>query len=132
MDGKGKEHELLNSVLEDDEKVGIEITERRLGGARLLEPAHVFATNKRIIIIRRGIFGFHQDFKIINYSSITSVSLENGIMFSRMHFTLQGEGDDTSDKKWIVGLHYQDALNLMKFVNKLEEKPLAEKRRSLL
>ncbi len=124
----GREQEILQSLLTQGESVGVHIVERRLGGARILEPAHAFATNKRIIIIRRGIFSFHQDFKIINYSNITEIILEHGIRYSKLHFTLQGEASNTAEKKWLVGLEYREALELVKYVNSMEEKPVQDTR----
>jgi hypothetical protein len=120
---KNRVYEILKSLLENDETVSYHLAERRLGGARIFEPAHVFTTNKKIIIIRGGILHIHQDFKIINYGNITEIVLENGILFSRLHFTLQGESTDPNEKKWLVGLKYKEALELVRFVNTMIEKP---------
>ncbi|MDE1874295.1 MAG: PH domain-containing protein [Candidatus Micrarchaeota archaeon] len=125
---RGREYEILESLLTQNESVMVHVAERRLGGARLLEPAHAFATNKRIIIIRRGVLGFHHDFKIISYSNITEIILEHGIRYSRVHFTLQGEAASEEQKKWLIGLDYKEALELIKFVNSIIEKPVQESR----
>ena len=85
----------------------------------MFEPANVFATDRRIIIIRGGILRVHQDFKIISYGNITEIVLEHGFVFSKLHFTLQGEPSDPEEKKWLVGLRYEEALDLVRFVNKI-------------
>lgn len=113
----GRVYEILNSLLEEGETVNSHIVERRLGGARMLEPANLFAMNRRILIIRGGVLRFHQDFKMINYGNITEVIVEHGILFSKLHFTLQGEASNPGEKKWLVGLRYKEALALVKFVN---------------
>lgn len=118
----GRIYEIFESLLESGETVKYHLVERRLGGARMLEPSNVFATDRRIIIIRGGILRVHQDFKIIGYDNITEIILENGIFFSRLHFTLQGESADPSNKKWLVGLNYKEALELVKFVNAMISK----------
>jgi len=121
------EYKILRTVLTPDEKLGFVLIERRLGGAKWLEPAHVFATNERIIIIRKGIFGTHQSIKAINYKTITETKLENGILFSRMHFTLEGENEADS-QKWLIGLVYKEALAMVRYVNDIvdKRKPLRE------
>lgn len=115
--------EILDSLMVPGETIGAQVVESRFGGAKLLEPAHVFATNKRILIIRQGFMHAYQDFKIINYNNITEIILENRMMFSRMHFTLQGETAIPGEKKWLVGLNYKDALALVRFVNSMLGKP---------
>jgi len=127
VDTNTKEYAMLKAILGEDETVDLEIIEHRLGGARLLEPAHAFATNQGIIIIRKGVLGFHRDFKIIRYDAITEVRLERGPLFCKMHFSLQGEQSESEDsQKWLVGLRYNDAIELTQFVNKIIEMPVKE------
>lgn len=123
----GTEHyAMVRDMLSSDETVELEVVEHRLGGAKLFDPAHAFATNHQIIIVRRSPFGFRKDYKIIRYESITEVKLERGIMFARVHFSLQGEqeAEPNGGMKWLVGLKPSDALNLLHFVNKMEENPV--------
>ena len=129
IDEKSREYQILKSLLTENEKVGVEVVERRLGGAPLLHPLHAYATNQRIIIIKGGIiFGIHQDFKVINYKNITEIKLERGIKFCRLHFSLEGEMQEGGATKWLVGLRYKDALEMIRFVNEMEAKPVEEKR----
>ena len=121
--GGSRELDILGTLLTPGELVKVHIVEKRLGGARMLEPANVFATDRRIIIIRRGVLGFHQDFKIIDYSNITEIVLKNGIRYSKLHFALKGEVADPTGKRWLVGLDYKEALGLVRFVNGMVEKP---------
>jgi hypothetical protein len=108
---------MVRDLLGDGEAVQFEVSEHRLGGARLLEPAHVFATNFSIIIVRIGLFGLSKDYKMIKYESIKEVKLDRGPLFCRVHFSLQGELEDNpSAQKWLVGMRYNDALELIRVV----------------
>ena len=119
---------MVKDLLGDDETVQLEVIEHRLGGAKFLDPAHAFATSRQIIVVRRGLFGLHRDYKIIRYESITEVKLERGPMFARIHFSLQGEQEveDNGRAKWLVGLKYSDALELVHLVSRMEQKPVQE------
>ena len=132
VDTKTGQYAMAKDVLSDDETIELEVVEHRLGGARFFEPAHAFATNHKIIIVRKGIFGFHKDYKIIRYESITEVKLERGPMFARVHFSLQGEqeANEGGGMKWLIGLRYSDALALLHIVNQMEEKPVPETKQS--
>ena len=122
-----REYAMLKELVGEDETVQLEIVEHRLGGARLLEPAHVFATSKGIIIIRGGVFGFHRSYKIIRYDSITEIRLARGPVFCRIHFSLQGEHEEREEsQKWLVGLKYENASELIRIVNKAGKKPVQE------
>lgn len=102
----------------------LEVVEHRIGGWRIFEPAHAYATNKRIIIVRRHLLGIHRSLKTIGYEHITEVIVEKGIIFCKVHFSLIGESVETAEGiKWISGLSYKDALDLVRFVNKTKEKP---------
>ncbi len=122
-----REYGAIRELLAEGETVGIEISESRLGGGRLLAPAHAFATDQRILIIRRDAFGLKNSIKIIHYEHITEIKMERGMSFCRLHFSLIGEQmDSTEDAKWISGLYYPDALRLIQFINKRHMKPVAE------
>jgi hypothetical protein len=119
-----KEYEILKELIDDNERPGFEVVERRRGGARWFGVAHAYATNYRIIIIRRYILGFRKSIKIIKYSDISEVNVERGILFCKVHFSIIGEHEDSSsNRKWILGLKYDEALGIMKFVNKMSAKP---------
>jgi hypothetical protein len=123
-----REREVLATLIGANEKVEIEAIEHRLGGARFFEPAHAFATSYRMIIIRGGIFKFQQGFKIISYQNITEIKVERDFLFgfSKVHFSLQGETLEDS-KKWLVGIKYAEAVNLVRFVNEMKQKPFDRK-----
>lgn len=122
-----REYKILRELLSPSEVPSVEIVERRLGGAKLFGTAHAYATNKRIIIIRRYIFGVHKSLKIIKYSDITEIKIERGLVFCRLHFTLHGEQPDSEDShKWFMGVKYKEALEIIQHINKIEEKPIAE------
>ena len=118
-----KEYEILKELLEGSEKPGVEVVERRLGGAKLFGVAHAYATNSRIIIIRRYIFGLRKSLKILKYSDIADVNIERGIVFCKVHFALIGEHQEGEDsRKWLLGLKYAEALEMVKFVNRMGAK----------
>ena len=122
-----REYAMLKDLMGEVRTILLEIVEHRLGGARLLEPAHIFATEKGIIIIRGGVFGFHRSYKIIEYDHITEIRLARGPIFCRIHFSLQGQQEEKEDsQKWLVGIRYKGAAELIKIVNKAGNKPVQE------
>jgi hypothetical protein len=123
IDEKTKEHAILRELLEENEKPGVEVVERRLGGAKLFGVAHAYATNSRIIIIRRYVLGLRKSLKILKYKDIADVNIERGIMFCKVHFALIGEHQESEDsRKWLVGLKYPEVLEMVKFVNRMGAK----------
>ena len=121
-----REYTSIRELLADGESVGIEIAESRIGGGGFLAPAHAFATEQRIIIVRRDLLAFKNSVKILKYEHITEIKMERGVRFCRLHFSLVGEQAESSeDLKWISGLYYADALKLIQFVNKRSTKPVA-------
>lgn len=120
------EYHMLYELLGSDEKPYMEVVERRLGGAKWFGTAHAYATNKRIIIIRRYTFGLHNSLKIIKYGDVAEIKLERGIIYSKLHFALQGEQQEDA-RKWIVGLKYNEALEIIKFINRIDAKPVVKK-----
>ena len=128
MVGRG-ESKILRELLLKDEKVGMTIHERKLGGGRFFEPAYVFATNHRLIIIRRYLLGIHNSIKIIKYNHITEIKVERGIWYCKLHFSLIGEQAETAEQlKWVDGLTSGDALALVEYINKIQETPVDIKR----
>ena len=120
-----KEYQILKELLAKNEQVGVEIREHKLGGGRLFEPAHVYATNQRLIIIRRYLLGISQSMKIIKYNHITEVRVERGMRYCRIHFSLIGEQQEKSENlKWVNGLKYGEALKLIQYINKIQELPV--------
>ncbi len=119
------EYIIIKELLAEGESVGIEISESRLGGGRIFAPAHAFATEQRIIIVRNDFLGFKNSVKIIRYEHITEIKMERGMGYCRLHFSLIGEQvESAEDMKWISGLRYSDALSLIQFVNKRHFKPV--------
>ncbi len=126
-DAVAKDYPMVKDLLGEGETVELEIVEHRLGGAKMLSPAHIFGTNYGIIVIRKSAMGLHTDYKIMKYGSITDVKLERGPMFCRIHFSMEGEQEDLADpQKWLVGIKYADALDLIHLVNRMEQKPVHE------
>ncbi len=112
----------MQGVLIPRETPKIEIVEHRLGGGKLLAPAHIYATDSRIIIIRNSIIGNYRKIKMINYDKITEVKLDRGFYFCRLHFGIQGEEMEIDESKtWVYGLNYNEAMNFVRFVNSYNE-----------
>lgn len=112
-----KEYAILKDLLEEGEKMQVEVVERRRGGAKWFGVAHAYATDERIIVIRIYVLGLKKSVKIIKCSDIMQTEIERGLFYSKVHFSLQGEQDGDS-RKWIVGLTYAEALLLAKYKNK--------------
>ena len=119
-----KEFQILKELL-DNERVNIEVVERRLGGAKLFGTAHAYALERRIIIIRRYVLGFRKSIKILKYSDITEVNMERGLIYCKVHFALQGEHPESEEsRKWLLGLTYDEGLELVRFVSKMGVRPV--------
>ncbi len=118
-----KEYTVMKELLEGSETPGVEMVERRRGGAKWLGIAHAYATNQRIIIVRVYPLGLRTSIKIIRYRDITEVKVERGLFYCKIHFALQGEGQEgDSSKKWFLGLRYPEAVELIKFINRMGAK----------
>ena len=125
MNEKTNEAAVLKGLLEADEHVNIEIVEHRLGGARWLWPVHAYATNNRIIMIRRHLIRSHT-IRILKYVHITEIVVEGGIFFSKIHLSLVGEQPDSKEhQKWMVGITSKDAAAFIKSINSVQEKPVS-------
>jgi hypothetical protein len=115
-----KEYSVMEELLEGAELPGVEMVERRRGGAKWFGIAHAFATNHRIIIVRIYPFGLRTSIKIIRYRDIIEVKVERGLFYCKIHFALQGEGPEADEsKKWFLGLRYGEAVELIKFINRM-------------
>lgn len=115
-----KEYGVMEELLEGKELPSVELVERRRGGAKWFGIAHAYATNHRVIIVRIYPLGLRTSIKIIKYKDIIEVKLERGLFYCRIHFALQGEGPEEDDsKKWFLGLKYSEAVELIKFINRM-------------
>jgi hypothetical protein len=112
------EYGVMKELLEGSEAPGLELIERRRGGAKWFGIAHAYATNHRIIIVRMYPFRLRTSLKIIKYKDIVEVKVERGLFYCKIHFALQGEGPELDDgKKWFLGIKYKEAVELIKFIN---------------
>ncbi len=119
-----REYKVLQTVLAPDEKVGVEIFEHKLGGAQFLSPAHVYATDRRIIIIRDSAVKNYRKIKIINYNRITEVKLDRGFHYCKLHFGIQGEEVEKDESKtWVYGINYEEGMNFIRYINQFDVKP---------
>jgi hypothetical protein len=111
--------ERIKHLLTPDEEIEFVCAEHRIGSLRVFAPAIFFGTSKRIIIARRDILHIHKKYRIIKYDLIVDVELEHGIIFSKVHFGLQNEPGESEEKKWLSGLSHDDAVQLVRFVEKM-------------
>jgi hypothetical protein len=129
IDTNTHEYRLLEEMLAPDEKVIMEVVERRIGGAPFFGVAHTYITNDRILIIRRYFMNVHHSIKVIKYSEISDLQIECGLVFCKIHFAIKGEPTTENDEgghKWLRGLWYKEAIRLINHVNKVDvKKPIS-------
>lgn len=115
-----KQYKTLKELLGENERATVELVERRFGGAKWFGVAHAYATQNRIIIVRIYSLGIRTSIKILLYRDITEVKVERGLKYCKLHFALQGEGQEADDNaKWFVGVKYPEVVELLRFINKM-------------
>ena len=92
-----KEYEVMKELLEGKEAPGVEMVERRRGGAKWFGIAHAYATNHRIIIVRIYPLGFRTSIKIIKYKDIIEVKVERGALL--LQDTLRPAGGGPGERR---------------------------------
>ncbi len=99
-----KEIQKISHQLESDEKVLLVARQSRIkpGGAKILTPHIVFATNKRIIIRNPNFLGARETVEDYRYESITSVKLEKGIFSSAVNFVIPGMTEASKSSRRFV------------------------------
>ena len=109
------EYAILKDLLVNGETVGLEVVERRLGGARILWPVHAYATSKRVVFIRKHLMGAHT-VKMVQYEDITEVMINRSLLFSKIHLAVIGEKSE-SKNAWMIGIGHEDAIAFIRYVN---------------
>ncbi|MDE1857054.1 MAG: zinc ribbon domain-containing protein [Candidatus Micrarchaeota archaeon] len=99
------------------------VVQRRIGpGGTLITPKLVVVTDKRLIIGSRTVFRLKRSFEIIHFNWIRRVKLEHGLISSTVVIIsdLYGkdEGEAYTGYGVITGLRYEDAVELVKLINK--------------
>ena len=88
--------EAVEKILVKGEKVEGSATQRRLGpGGSLTSPTSVIVTDKRIIVIKRAVFGLRHDYEVFSLSTITSIKLKHGFVSSSIFVRTQGSEADS-------------------------------------
>lgn len=114
--------EAVEKILVKGEKVEGSATQRRLGpGGSLTSPTSVIVTDKRIIVIKRAVFGLRHDYEVFSLSTITSIKLKHGFVSSSIFVRTQGSEADSgkhgSTEGEIFGLTKNDAEDLANLIN---------------
>ncbi len=117
---------LVKNSLWPDEVVELTARQRRVGpGGSVITPTSVIATNKRLLIVNKEVLGLRKDIESINYSQITSVRFEKGIISSSVFVRVEGYDTDTGFLKGtgkqegeIDGLNNTDAAELADCIEK--------------
>ncbi len=124
-----REYQILQDFLPQNEKPEVEIVEHALGGGRILAPAHIYATQSEIIIIRAHRIGLYRKVKVIKYNTMTGIILNRGIRFYRLHFGVIGEENAHEDenvpgnrKVWVYGLAHKEVMVLVHFLSGINGK----------
>jgi hypothetical protein len=91
-DASPSEVEKIKKMLDSDESVLLTATQSRIrpGGASILTPNTIFATNKRIIIRNPTLLGLRESTESFYYTDITGVRIEKGILSSTIALTMPG------------------------------------------
>jgi hypothetical protein len=117
---------VAEAILLKGEHVEGSVTQRRIGPVRsLTSPTSVLVTDKRIIVIKRAIFGFRHDHEVFSLSSVTSIKLKHGFISSSIFIRTQGSeggGDSKKDngrqEGEIFGLRKNEAQDLASLINR--------------
>ncbi len=107
----------LVDVLEPDEDIEMAMAEHKLGSPRPFAKAVLFATNKRLIITRRSVFGTYSTYRIIHYDEIVQIIVHRGLHYCRVHFGLRAEAVEKEEwKRWTWGLDKRETDQLLHFM----------------
>ena len=101
-------------------------TQRRFGpGGSLTSPTSILVTDKRIIVIKRAIFGLRHDHEVFSLSTVTSIKVKHGFISSSIFIRTQGSesgdkgrGDSGRQEGEIFGLRKNEAEGLTTLINK--------------
>ena len=114
----------VKRILAEGEEIALVVVQRRIGpGGALIFPKIVVATNERVIIGSRKMWGIHRDFEVIAYRAIRDVKLEHGLVSSTVIIASEFYGRSLSEQMpeeygKIFGLRYNDAIRLVEFLDK--------------
>jgi hypothetical protein len=105
-------------ILTEGEDVEVVLVQRRfVPGGALIYPKIVIATNKRVIIETREMFGLRREFSVIAYRAIVNVRLEKGIISSTVLIKSEFYGESEEGYYKIEGITYNDAVKLVEFID---------------
>lgn len=91
--------------LDPDESIVMSVRQSRTkpGGAALITPHTIFATEKRVIIRSPTRLGLGENIEVYDYSVIKSIHLEKGLLSSSVVFFVEGMSEiSKQDRKWKV------------------------------
>ncbi len=124
MDIHIRDLEATDKILVKGERVEGSATQRRLGpGGSLTSPTTIVVTDKRIIVIKRAIFGLRHDYEVMSLTIITSIKLKHGFISSSIFIRTQGSESDSGSQRGgkqegeIFGLTKNDAERIANLIN---------------
>ena len=87
-----KDVDKIRDMLDSDEDLLMTVRQTRLGNVSVTgrNICTMFATNKRLLVVKPKSFGFSEDVEEYSYDQITSVKLAKGPVSSAIKFTMPG------------------------------------------
>ena len=109
----------IRDILNPDERVEAAITEHRLASPKPFATATIYCTNERIIIVRRHFLGMGRSYKILHYNSISHITVERGMRYSKIHLGISGEAPESGEewKRWVWGLDQREVNQIAGFMD---------------
>lgn len=94
-----------------------------LGGS-LSSPVVIIATNKRVMMITRTLFGISEDCEIFHYKQIIGMRMIKGLLTSSLHIMMNGNQDIPGSRLHrsnsnVRGIYKNEGDLLMNFINKM-------------
>ena len=91
--------------LDPDESIVMSVRQSRIkpGGAAIINPHTIFATEKRVIIRSPTRLGLGENIEVYDYSVIKGIHIEKGLLSSSVVFFVEGMSEiSKQDRKWKV------------------------------
>lgn len=118
-----KENARVADMLDPDEAVVMSTRQGRVTGVRVVTPAAIFVTERRVILRKPKRIGLGEDIEKYRYDDITNVRFEKGITSSKILLdfpggvsTFKGK-DDYYEKGSIGGLSKKDAKQICQYIH---------------
>ncbi|MGI0141889.1 MAG: PH domain-containing protein [Candidatus Micrarchaeales archaeon] len=83
---------LVEEMLWPNERIRFCVRQSKLWilGGSLSSPSIIVATNKRLILVTKPLFGLYQDYEILHYKQIVGIRVTHGIFTSSIYIATNG------------------------------------------